>query len=84
MSTTTVRKTGNGDKVRKSALENLKDFTALGTNVAFKQEGDILYLAVDITRRNGASASGKTTIVGSTNGNQKVNGITVGLNAYVK
>jgi hypothetical protein len=40
----------------------------------------------DLTARHGRSASGKTEIVASTNGNQKIPGtdVTLGLNAYVK
>ena len=50
-------------------------------------EGDILTIMVDITKEYGPSSSGKTIIVGSTEGNVAVpekEEIEVGLNVYKK
>lgn len=60
-------------------------------NVDCKVEGNFLVCRVDLTKAPlSPSASGKTLIVASTQGNQKVTGadgklkgLTVGLNAYV-
>lgn len=59
---------------------------SLGTNIAGKLVGDILTLEIDLSKRNGRSASGKTTIVATSSGNQSVPGtpVIIGLNAYVK
>lgn len=45
-----------------------------------------LTITVDLTKRLGKSGSGKTTIIASTEGNQKigVGDITIGLNIYTK
>lgn len=54
-------------------------------NVDMRVEGDMLILRVDLTKESGPSASGKTTIVASTEGNAAVPGhdeIKVGLNVY--
>lgn len=54
-------------------------------NVTVKQDGNILLIEIDVTKRFGKSASGKNTIVASTEGNISIGpGITLGLNAYVK
>ena len=55
-------------------------------NVDMKVEGSILTIKVDLTQSYGASKSGKTIIVASTQGNVPVgiatNGIRIGLNVY--
>jgi hypothetical protein len=54
-------------------------------NVEMKLEGNILVLRVDLSKEFGPSASGKTTIVASTEGNVSVPGheeMKVGLNVY--
>jgi hypothetical protein len=53
-------------------------------NVEMRVEGDILILRVDLGRDFGPSASGKTTIVATTEGNVPVEGrdVRVGLNVY--
>lgn len=58
----------------------------IGTNIAASLDGDILTLKIDISERNGKSASGKTTIVATSSGNQMVPGtpVIIGVNAYVK
>ncbi len=49
-----------------------------------KVEGNILTIRVDLTKEFGASSSGKTTIVASTEGNVSVqdHDVKVGLNVY--
>ena len=49
-----------------------------------KVEGNILIIRVDLTKEFGASSSGKTTIVASTEGNVDVpdHEVKVGLNVY--
>ena len=53
-------------------------------NVDMKVEGNILIIRVDLTKEFGASSSGKTTIVASTEGNVSVqdHDVKVGLNVY--
>ncbi len=55
-------------------------------NVEMKVEGNILTITVDLTKEFGPSSSGKTLIIASTEGNQKVDGsdAVVGLNVYRK
>jgi hypothetical protein len=57
-------------------------------NVKTDLKGTILTITVDLSKRHGPSASGKTTIIASTQGNQKVGGpadnISFGLNVYTK
>lgn len=56
-------------------------------NVNVTVKGDILILEVNLKERLGKSASGKTTIVATTEGNVSVPGfpdIKLGLNCYTK
>lgn len=55
-------------------------------NVEMKVEGDVLTIRVDLKQDFGPSSSGKTIIIASTEGNQKVEGCdaVVGLNVYRK
>lgn len=56
-------------------------------NVEMKLEGDILTIKVDVTKEFGPSASGKTIIVASTEGNISVpdkDNVKIGLNIYRK
>jgi len=53
-------------------------------NVEMKMEGKKLVITVDTSQDFGMSKSGKSTIIASTEGNQSVNGVTVGLNVYKK
>jgi hypothetical protein len=56
-------------------------------NVEMKAEGNILTIKVDLTKEFGPSSSGKTIIIGSTEGNVSIDGheeIKVGLNVYKK
>lgn len=66
----------------KSAVES-----TIGQNIAAKVEGNILTLTIDLSKRLGPSASGKTIVVATSSGNQKIeggNGVILGINAYVK
>ena len=54
-------------------------------NVETKVEGSILTITVDLSKTFGASKSGKTTIIASSQGNQPVDlksGAILGLNVY--
>lgn len=54
-------------------------------NVTMRTEGNKLIVEIDLTKRCGASKTGKTTIVASTGGNAPIPGypeIRVGVNAY--
>ena len=55
-------------------------------NVEMKVEGNILTIKVDLSKEYGPSASGKTTIVATTEGNITVSerDEKVGLNVYKK
>jgi hypothetical protein len=55
-------------------------------NVDIKVTGDKAVITIDLKKRLGPSASGKTVIVATTSGNQKIDGtdVTIGINAYVK
>ena len=56
-------------------------------NVEMKLEGDILTIKVDVTKEFGPSASGKTIIIATTEGNipipEKAD-VKIGLNIYKK
>ena len=56
-------------------------------NIEMKQEGNVLVIRVDLTKTFGPSASGKTIIIASTEGNAPVASptgerIAVGINVY--
>jgi len=56
-------------------------------NVEMKMEGNILMIRVDLTKEFGPSASGKTIIIASTEGNISIpdqDEIKIGLNVYKK
>ena len=56
-------------------------------NVEMSLEGNILTIRVDLTKEFGPSASGKTIIISSTEGNVPIPGredVKVGLNVYHK
>jgi len=56
-------------------------------NVEMKLDGDILMIKVDVTKEFGPSASGKTIIIASTEGNISIpekDAIKIGLNVYKK
>jgi len=55
------------------------------TNIDTKITGNILTITIDLSKTNGASKSGKTTIIATTAGNQKLDhnsGAIMGLNIY--
>ena len=51
-------------------------------NVKLVRDGDILTITVDLNEDFGLSASGKSRIIASTEGNALVDDISVGLNVY--
>jgi hypothetical protein len=56
-------------------------------NVEIETKGDILTIKVDLSKDFGRSASGKTIIIASTEGNKEIkggNGAIIGLNIYKK
>jgi len=56
-------------------------------NVEMKVDGDILTIKVDVTKEFGPSASGKTIIIASTEGNIAIpdkEDVKIGLNVYKK
>jgi hypothetical protein len=56
-------------------------------NVEMNLEGNILTIKVDLTKEFGLSASGKTIIIASSEGNQTIPGkeeAKIGLNIYKK
>lgn len=58
------------------------------TNITMNVKGNKLTIEVDLSKEFGKSASGKTTIIASTQGNQTVpgtdTGAIIGLNVYKK
>ena len=56
-------------------------------NIKQTLKGDLLTIEIDLSKSFGRSASGKTTIVATTSGNQPVEGrekVIIGINAYTK
>ena len=57
-------------------------------NIEYKRTGDKLLLTIDVSKASieaaVLSASGKSKVVASTNGNTNIEGVTIGVNAYVK
>jgi hypothetical protein len=56
-------------------------------NITQTVKGNVLTIQVDLSKRFGPSASGKTMIIASTQGNQKVDGhpaVSFGVNVYTK
>jgi len=56
-------------------------------NVEMKVEGNILTIKVDLSKEFGPSSSGKTIIIGSTEGNVAIpekEEVKIGLNVYKK
>jgi len=53
-------------------------------NIKWEVKGDKLIIEVDLTKDFGFSKSGKTIIIASTQGNQKIEGTNaiIGLNVY--
>jgi hypothetical protein len=54
-------------------------------NLEFKVEGSILTVKIDLTKTFGASKTGKSIIIASSEGNQPVApGVVAGINVYKK
>jgi hypothetical protein len=56
-------------------------------NVEMSVDGNILTVKIDLAKDFGPSASGKTTIIATTEGNQSVAGraeVKIGINVYKK
>lgn len=58
------------------------------TNIKTSVKGNTLTITVDLSERHGPSASGKTIMIASTQGNQKLDAphaaVSFGLNVYTK
>jgi hypothetical protein len=55
------------------------------TNLEVTTEGKIVTIKIDTSKRAGRSASGKTVVIASTNGNQQIQpGVFLGVNCYCK
>jgi hypothetical protein len=66
----------------KAAVES-----TVGENISASVQDGILTLTIDLKKRLRPSASGKTTIVATSAGNQAIaggGGVIIGVNAYVK
>lgn len=61
---------------------------SLGQNASYSIDpAGIMTIKIDLNKRLGRSASGKSTIVSTTSGNKTIegsDGVVIGLNAYVK
>jgi len=56
-------------------------------NVDMKIDGNLLTITIDLAKEYGPSASGKTIIVATTEGNQSIpgrEGVKIGVNVYKK
>ena len=55
-------------------------------NAILKVDGNKLTITVDLSKDHGPSKSGKTTIIATSSGNQKIEGTDamIGLNVYTK
>ena len=59
----------------------------LGQNAQYSINGNELVIRIDLSKEFGRSASGKTTIIATSRGNQTLPGdtpVTIGLNVYRK
>lgn len=52
------------------------------TNIQQKIDGNKLTLTIDLSKDQGRSKSGKTLIVATSHGAEKINGVMVNLNVY--
>jgi len=55
---------------------------SIGKNIEYEISGSKLTLTVDLSKDFGPSASGKTIIIASSQGNKEVGDVRVGLNIY--
>lgn len=54
----------------------------VGRNVRIGVDGDKMIIEVDLSEKAEPSMSGKTLIIGTTQGNAKIGDVRVGLNVY--
>lgn len=59
-----------------------KSSKTLGKNITYTLDGNKLTLEIDLSKDFGPSASGKTIIIASSEGNKDVGDVKVGLNIY--
>lgn len=59
-----------------------KKVETIGRNVEVSLDGDMLTLTIDMSEKAEPSASGKTMIVATTQGNKRVGDAFIGLNVY--
>lgn len=58
---------------------------AMGKNIQYEIENDVLTLTVNLAAATSPSASGKTDIIATSQGNKKIEGdVVIGLNIYKK
>ena len=55
---------------------------SIGKNIDFEINGSKLVMTVDLSKDFGPSASGKTIIIATSQGNKDVGDVKVGLNVY--
>ncbi|OPY89243.1 MAG: hypothetical protein A4E71_00046 [Smithella sp. PtaU1.Bin162] len=80
-----IKKSTKGVNLNKSG--QLLDKKCSMKNVEMKLDGDILTIKIDVTKEFGPSASGKTIIIASTEGNISIpekDDVKIGLNVYKK
>lgn len=54
-------------------------------NIEIKKDGSTLTIKIDLSKSFGASASGKSIIIATTEGNEALeNGVMLGINCYKK
>ncbi len=58
------------------------EMKTMGKNIEYRVDGDKLIIEIDMSQDFGASKSGKTIIVASTEGNKSIGTIKLGINAY--
>lgn len=83
---TTSRRAGTTAPAARTAAAQVGGAGDLGKNLRYTIEGNELVIRINLDERHGPSASGKTTIVATSSGNQQVPGtpVIIGLNAYTK
>jgi hypothetical protein len=59
-----------------------KGKSSLGKNIECSVEGSKMTLVIDLSKDFGPSASGKTVIIASSEGNKEVGDVRVGVNVY--
>jgi predicted membrane protein len=77
----------NEEELKKSFIQTIQKGEIIMKNIEMTVEGNILTIKVDLTKEFGPSASGKTIIIGTTEGNISIPGCEdakVGLNVYKK